>query len=63
MIDTTPRKLTPNEKEDLLVMSGVPKDKVQPMKDYALKLHKKFPHMKKARLMRKVAEEFKVHLT
>lgn len=36
--------------------------KQKAMQEYANKLRKKFPHMKKQRLMKKVAEYFKVKL-
>lgn len=40
----------------------LPKEKLKAMKDYALKLRRKFPHMKAERLQKKVAEYFKVKL-
>jgi len=40
----------------------VPSDKLKAMQDYARLLHKKFPHIKEARLSRKVAEHFKIKL-
>jgi len=40
----------------------LPKEKEAEMVAYAKKLRAKWPHMKKDRLMRKVAEHFKVKL-
>ena len=40
----------------------VPAEKQKVIIDYAKKLRKKFPQMKEARLMRKVAEHFKINL-
>lgn len=43
-------------------MEGVPVDKLAAMKDYAVELRRKFPHMKPARLQRKVADYFHIKL-
>lgn len=40
----------------------LPEEKLKAMKEYALKLRRKFPHMKAERLQKKVAEYFKVKL-
>jgi hypothetical protein len=40
----------------------IPQEKLAKMRDYAIMLRKKFPHMKPKRLQRKVAEYFKVNL-
>lgn len=40
----------------------IPADRVKAMQDYAVKLRKKYPHMKQDRIKRKVAEYFKIKL-
>lgn len=41
---------------------AITEERLQEMKAYAVKLRKKFPHMKPERIKRKVAEYFKVDL-
>lgn len=43
-------------------IGGIPPERIEEMRDYAIKLHRKFPHMKPDRVKRKVAEYFKVKL-
>ena len=54
----------PNFDKPLISMEGkeIPADKLKTMQDYARLLRKKFPHMKQARVTRKVAEHFKIKL-
>lgn len=53
-----------SQKKPLMTTDGkeVPADKLKAMQDHAFLLRKKFPHMKEARVQRKVAEHFKVKL-
>jgi hypothetical protein len=44
-------------------LEHVPQEKIVAMQVYAKELRRKFPHMKPARLQRKVAEYFKIKLT
>ena len=55
---------TPTEEKPLISKEGkeLPADKLKAMQDYAKLLRKKFPHMKQARLTRKVAQHFKIKL-
>jgi hypothetical protein len=41
---------------------GITPEKLKAIRDYTVRLRKKFPHMKPDRLKRKVAEYFKVKL-
>lgn len=43
-------------------VENIPAEKLEQMKAYARKLRSKFPHMKPARIQRKVAEYFKIEL-
>lgn len=47
---------------NVLKIQDLDVNKVKAMRNYAFRLRKKFPHMKPARLQRKVAEEFHVKL-
>jgi|GEM_PF-5183303 len=44
-------------------MEHIPAEKLREMQAYAVMLRKKHPSMKPKRLMRKVAEHFKIELT
>lgn len=50
------------QKKEVMSMEQIPLEKQYEMRDYAVKLRKKFPHMKPDRLKKKVAEYFKVKL-
>lgn len=52
------------EEKGLSTIEGteIPAERLQAMKDYALELRRRFPHMKLKRLERKVAEHFKIKL-
>lgn len=44
-------------------ITQLPPEKLEAIKNYAVRLRKKHPHMKPLRLQRKVAEHFKIKLT
>lgn len=48
--------------KEVMSMEQIPLEKQYEMRDYAVKLRKKHPHMKPDRLKKKVAEYFKVKL-
>lgn len=56
-VSMPPKKLTPWE------VLNIPEAKYMAMVEYAKRLRAKHPHMKDARLRRKVSEEFKIKLT
>lgn len=53
---------TNSEKPTDTSMQSVPPEKVAEMQAYAVRLRKKWPHMKPDRIQKKVAEHFKVKL-
>jgi hypothetical protein len=44
-------------------LENIAPERLEQIKDYARKLHKKYPHMSEARVRRKTAEYFKIKLT
>ena len=65
MISTTIESLS--DKQARLTLNAIklgelPADKIAEIKEYALRLRRKFPHMKPARIQRKVAEYYKIKL-
>ncbi len=57
-----PEMTETKEKKSEPIEMTVPAEKLEAMKAYAVKLRKKFPHMKPDRIKKKVAEYFKVKL-
>ena len=58
----TPSCQIPEKVAEQPVAATIPEEKQADMIRYAQKLRQKWPHMKKERLMRKVAEHFKIKL-
>lgn len=54
-------KVDPHQEEAETL--GLSPERLQEIKDYAIKLRRKFPQFKEDRLRRKVAEYFKIKLT
>lgn len=50
------------EKQGIDAATGLQQEKVKAMTEYARALRKQFPHMKKHRIARKVAEHFHVQV-
>jgi hypothetical protein len=51
------------EPKEQTIEDVIPPEKLDAMQNYARELRRKFPHMKQNRIMKKVAEHFKVKLT